>query len=146
MAADADIQDPRISNSASVLPNKAVDSTPYVDFRTLSAMMKATGEVAFGSGAAPNPLAAAVEISLPFDPAFVIIFNETTLSHGFHFPTLAAGSAVKIIADGTTTLETTEGITLGAKGERKFSVFSDLLAADDVFHWMAIGSRGPDQS
>jgi hypothetical protein len=144
MAADADINDPRISNSAAVLPTKAINSTPYIDFRTLSAAMKSLGEIVCGNGVAPNPLSAAVEILLPFDPAFVYIFNETQLADFTHFPSLAAGEATKRITAGTLTLETTEGVTLGAKGERKFTVFSDVLAADDVFHFIAIGTRGPD--
>lgn len=140
MADDADIGDTRISKSASVLPEKAINSIPYIDYRTLNAAMSAVGEVfyvaAVGTGAA-------LEITgLPFDPAEVEMINETTLATQRHLPTMAAATSFQEVSAGTRTLVGANGITLGAKGERKLTLGSAMHANSDVLHLIIKGNRG----
>lgn len=142
MALDADIKDTRISNSASVLPDKAVNSVPYIDFRMLSAALAHVGEFYFGS---VEGTGAALEVTgLPFDPAVVILLNETDPGIGIYTPSMAAAKGVKLTDAPALTFMAANGITLGAKGERKFTIGADadLNGAADVIHYVAIGSRG----
>lgn len=139
MAADADIKDPRISKSASALPANAIESVPYVDFRTLGAVMQAVSEVFYGTITGTG---ADLDTNLPFDPVEVRIFNETQLEKHESLPSLAAGESIQTITDGTISLNGADGITLGAKGERKFTTGSAVHANSDVLHFVAIGSRG----
>jgi hypothetical protein len=139
MAADDDIKDTRISKSASVLPANAVESVPYVDFRTLNAVLQASPEVFYGTFVGQ---AVDVDVDLPFDPAQVEIINESSLARFTHLPTLAAGEAFRQITDGTLSLVGADAITLGAKGERKFTAGSAVQSDTDVIHYIAIGSRG----
>ena len=140
MADDTDIGDPRISKSASVLPVKSINSIPYIDYRQLSAALSAQAEVFYASAVGTG---AALEITgLPFDPAEVEMINETTLATQRHLPTMAAATSFQEVAAGTRTLVGANGITLGAKGERKVTLGSAMHASADVLHVILIGSRG----
>lgn len=143
MALDADVPDPRISNSASQIPAKSVASVPYLDFRNITAMMAAVGEVFFGKVTGTG--VALPVTGLPFDPAAVLVVNETQLASFEKWPSMPAGDTFKRVTAGTMSkIATTAGITLGAKGERKFTIGTDaaLNTAADVIHFVAIGSRG----
>lgn len=142
MALDADIKDPRISNAASVLPDKAVNSVPYIDFRMLTAALAHMGEMYFGSEVGTG---AALEVTgLPFDPAAVLAINVTDPTLGVHLPSMAAASMLKLTDAPALTVPVADGITLGAKGERKFTIGADadLNVAAEVIHYVAIGTRG----
>lgn len=142
MALDADIKDPRISNTAHVLPDKAVQSVPYIDFRALSAVLAYAGEVFFGHVTGTGaPLAVT---GLPFDPAAVLLVNVTDPTLGLYLPGMAAASVVKLTDAPALTVPVADGVTLGAKGERKFTIGADtdLNVAAEVIHYIAIGGRG----
>jgi hypothetical protein len=55
---------------------------------------------------------------------------------------MAAASSFQRVAAGTLTLVAANGITLGAKGARKFTAGSAMHAAADVVHYIAYGTRG----
>lgn len=139
MADDADIKDPRIANSAAVLPVKSINSVPYIDFRSLTAALAHAGEVFFGTYAGT---AAAVEVACPFDPAAVMLINEDLLAEQTHLPSMAAATSFQRITAGTLSLVAANGITLGAKGERKFTAGTAMHADTNVVHFIAFGSRG----
>lgn len=142
MAADVDIQDARISHAASVIPVKSENSVPYLDFRQLTAMTRFMAEVFHGSVVGTG---AALEVPCPFDPAAVEIINETKLASVSKTPSMPVGDSFLRVTAGTMSkLATTAGITLGAKGERKFTLGDNaqLNSNADVIHFTAYGSRG----
>jgi len=138
---DADNQDKRNSASASVLPAKPVESVPYVDFRTLLAALGYAGEVFFGSVVGTG---APIEVACPFDPAAVLLVNVTDPTFGLYLPSMAAASVMKLTDAPALTVPVADGITLGAKAARKFTIGADadLNVAAEVIHYVAIGSRG----
>lgn len=113
------------------------ESIPFADFSTLINGILKFGTETFmgtmvGTGASLDSPA------LPFDPAIVMIFNETDRSMHFATPTTGAGkcfsikAAVAFVASG--------GITIGTK---KFTLGTDadLNAAADALHFVAIAAR-----
>jgi len=139
MATDLEIQDARISQAAQAIPGTAIESVPYLDFRLVTAITKFTPDVFYGSYAG---LAGPVEVALPFDPAQVQLINETTLATYDHLPSMAAATAFQRVTAGTLSLVGAAGVTLGAKGERKFTADTGVHGAADVVHFIAYGTRG----
>ena len=139
---DADIKDARVSQSASVIPDKPVNSTPYLDFRTINAMMAMVAEMEIGTVTGTG--ADLIVSGLEFDPAFVILINITDPTLGLHVAGMTADHMVKLTDAPALTIPTSNGITLGAKGERRFLVGADadLNVSAEVIRWIAFGGRG----
>ncbi len=142
MATDAEIKDPRITQAAQAIPGTAIESVPYLDFRLVTAITRFHADVFHGTVVGTG---SALEVSLPFDPAAVEVINETKLASVSKTPTMPVGDSFLRVTAGTMSkLATTAGITLGAKGERKFTLGDNaqLNSASDVIHFTAYGTRG----
>ena len=116
----------------------SVASIPFPDFKSLVNTMLKFGLEAYicdmeGTGALLDSPA------LPFDPAGVLVFNETDQSVHANFAGFGAAKMMSIKA--AAAWVATDGITLGTK---KFTlgVNADLNAAADVLHCVAFGQRG----
>jgi len=138
---DADNLDKRNSAAALALPAKPVDSVPYVDFRVLLAALGSMCEVFFGSVTGTG---APIDVSCPFDPAAVVLINVTDPTLGLYLPSMAAASVAKLTDAPALTVAVANGITLGAKAARKFTIGADadLNVVAEVIHYVAFGSRG----
>lgn len=81
---------------------------------------------------------ASLDVVCPFDPAVVIILNETDGSVHIATPTTGAAKGMSIKA--AAAWMATVGITIG---DKKFTLGTnaDLNAAADVLHWVAFGFR-----
>jgi len=123
--------------SASLLVPTAVASIPHPDFRALiNGVFKHSGEWFFGTMTGTG--ATLDSPTLPFDPAMVILLNETDGSVHIATPTTgtAKGMSIKLAAAWMSTV----GITIGVK---KFTLGTDadLNGAADVIHFAALGVR-----
>lgn len=92
-----------------------------------------------GAQAKVTGTGADLDVVLPFDPAYVEVFNETTLAVYKKFPTQAGVACLKEITAGTKSLVAANGITLGSK---KVTLGSGVHAASDVLHIVAFGFPG----
>ena len=77
-------------------------------------------------------------ITCGFKPRYVRIMNVTSRDSEEWFEGMDADSAVKSVAAGTSTLITTNGITVSANG---FSIGldTDILVTSEQLSWLAIG-------
>ncbi len=118
-------------------PTTGVSATPYLPTTNLALdLLKHMGEIFMGTMTGTG--AALDSPALPFDPAIVIIINETDLSIHIHAPSMAAGEAAEIKL--AVAFTAADAITLGVK---KFTLgtHANLNAAADVLHFIAIGAR-----
>lgn len=129
----------RETNFALQLPASPKDSVPYIDFRTL---LVALGSVAELFCKQVTGVGIALDVVLPFDPAVVLIINETTLAYFWHLPQMTAAHAFKQITAGTLSKITTNGITYGAKGSHTVTLGTGVQTTSDVVHVLALGNQG----
>ena len=86
---------------------------------------------------------AALNVEVGFTPSRVEIINETDPGYYVWTSDMADAEMQKTIGDGTTTFETSDGISAyaGASGAtgKGFTIGadSDMNAASDVLHWTA---------
>jgi hypothetical protein len=132
--------DPRNSALLAVVPDQLDrDAGPYLDYHTLLTGFAQMAELFI---AAAVGAAAAIDVALPFDPAIVLVINETTLAMFWHLPTMAAAAAFKQVTDGTLSKLTTNGITIGAKAAKTVRLGTSVQTTSDVLHVIAFGNRG----
>jgi hypothetical protein len=93
---------------------------------------RASGMIVTDSGTA-----AALTITLGFDPAVVIFHNVTDRISDEWYAGMAAASSLHTVAAGTRTLELVNGVTPVSKG---FSVNATTMLASKEFHWEATGA------
>lgn len=137
---DSANQDPRNSALAAVIPDLLDrDSGPYLDYRTLLVAFAQMAELFIAAATGAN---AAIDVALPFDPALVIVINETTLKTFIHPATMAAAAMFQMATDGTLSKVSTNGITFGAKAARKVTLGTSVQTTNDVLHVIAFGNRG----
>lgn len=141
MAEDATIPDGRISKATSILPNDPKKAVPYTDFATLLAALSSMGEIHFGTVVGTG--ASLPVTGLPFDPAAVIVWNQTDPGLYVHLPSMTAAHMAKLTDAPALTHATSLGITLGAKGARSFTIGADtdMNAAADALHYIVFGNR-----
>ncbi len=139
MTTDAENPDPRVSNAVSKLPFTALEGPAYVQFRDLLAAFAHTAEVFCSS---PTAAGTAITVNLPFDPALVIVINETGPTMHFSPPSLAAAGTFRITSAGAISKITTNGITRGAKAARTVTLGTSIQTTNDVVHLIAFGNRG----
>lgn len=121
----------------------AADFTPkkkptYLDAVEIArGLFKHGGEMFCGTTTGTG---SAIDVPTPFDPAVVILFNETAPCLAIKMPSMAGDDSIKIVAAGTMTYVTSNMITLGVK---KFTIGSDadINTAAEVTHWIALGAR-----
>jgi len=92
----------------------------------------AVGRIVTDAGAA-----AATTIAVGFVPRVVKFHNLTDRISDEWYEGMAAASSRHIVAAGTVTLETTNGITVNADGT--FTVTAVTMVASKTFAWEAIG-------
>lgn len=124
------------------LPSTGASHIPYADLVEMANYYFQNGMEAF-AGKIADATGAAMDVTTPFDPAVVIIFNETDLSVHAVTPSVAAGKSFEWKAD--VALNAANGITLGTK---KFTIgtAANLNALHDVLHWIAFGFRDQNGS
>lgn len=87
----------------------------------------------------------AVTVNLDFDPKVVIGYNETDGDVAFlHISGASDGVTLKIVDSGSGTTDLSKasaGITLGAAGERKFTIGTDAALNENAktYRYVAIG-------
>lgn len=81
--------------------------------------------------------AAAVTLQLGFVPRFVTFVNLTDRITDTWFEGMAAASSLHAVAAGTQTLETVNGITVGA--DKTITLTATTMVASKTFYWMAEG-------
>jgi hypothetical protein len=104
--------------------------------------MKHAAEAFYGTVTCGNPIADIV-VDTPFDPAHVIVVRFTEAAAPVrmeHIAGMTAAHGMKTIADGTFSLITSLGITLGTK---QFTIGQDtgIQVADAVLQYLAFGVR-----
>jgi hypothetical protein len=79
--------------------------------------------------------------TLPFDPAMVLVINQTQVAWFLKLPTMADDDTAKTVTAGTFTYDAAGCITLGTK---KFTLGTDaqINTASDVIHFVAWGQKG----
>jgi hypothetical protein len=115
--------------------------TPYPDQKKLlNTLLLHMGELAAGTVVGTG---AALDITTPFDPGAVILWNETKVALWLKFPTQADDDSV--IVTTAAAADAAGGITLGTL---KFSLGTDanINSASDVIHWIALAFRNMDGS
>jgi hypothetical protein len=132
----------RESFAQTQIPAQGKDAVPYPTWLEIVQLIGRHGaELFFGTEAGTG---SDLDIDTPFDPAAVLIYNETNDALFVHLPTMDAAKAVEIAAVATqaqvVVAIAANGITLGTK---KFTLGTnaDLNTAADVIHYMAIGAR-----
>ncbi len=124
------------------IPAAGKDAVPYATWaeivRTLG---QHVGEMAFGTvtGTGAN-----IVVATPFDPAMVVVINETDGSMHVHIPTMTAAD-VFAIKTAAVAYISTGGITLGTK-QFTIGTDADLNTNSDVLHWAAFGARNVNGS
>lgn len=82
--------------------------------------------------------AAAIAIlQLGFVPRFVYFVNLTDRITDTWFEGMAAASSLHVVAAGTQTLETVNGITVGA--DKTITLTAATMVASKTFYWVAEG-------
>lgn len=89
----------------------------------------AVGKVTTDAGAA-----AATTFTLGFAPRRVFFVNITDRISDLWLEGMAAASSLHVVAAGTQTLETTNGITVSGNS---FTVTAATILASKTFHWYA---------
>lgn len=125
----------RKTAAAAAIPS-AQSSVPYPTWADATTTLFAKGAEAYACGA--TGAATALDVALPFDPAVVFVYNETTLATFMMLPSMAAGKALKEITAGTKSLLAANGITLGVG---KVTLGTSVQTTSDVLHVLAIGFR-----
>ena len=89
----------------------------------------------------------AINVELGFTPVKVVIYNETDAGFYTWTNTMADGEMVKVIGAGTTTFESSGGISVyaGSAGSasKGFTIGTDtdMNGASDVLHYEAWGNE-----
>jgi|ERR1035437_916334 hypothetical protein len=96
----------------------------------------AVGNVATGRYLT-DATAAAIVITLGFTPRYVRVVNVTSLDAEEWFEGMAAASAVKAVAAGTTTLITSNGITVSGN-IFTIGLDTDVNVINEQISWLAI--------
>lgn len=129
----------RESYAQTQIPENGKAAIPYPDYhKIVQSLMLHGAEMYFGTMTGTG--ASLDSPALPFDPAMVLIVNQTTVCRGLKLPTMADDDFYKEVAAGTGTYDAAGGITLGVK---KFTLGTDaeLNAAGNVIHFVAFGAR-----
>ncbi|MDQ3170286.1 MAG: hypothetical protein M3Q55_09140 [Acidobacteriota bacterium] len=129
----------RESFAETQIPTTGRAGIPYPDYhKIVQGLLLHGAEMFFGTMTGTG--AALDSPALPFDPAMVMIINQTTLCKGIKLPSMADDDFYKEVAAGTATYDTAGGITLGVK---KFTLGTDveLNAAANVIHFVAFGAK-----
>lgn len=82
--------------------------------------------------------AAAFTITLGFKPRYVKVSNVDSRDQMEYFEGMDDASGVKMVAAGTRTLETTNGITVSDYGFT-MALDTDVVVANEQISWIAIG-------
>jgi hypothetical protein len=132
----------RESYAQTQVPTQGKDAVPYATWLEIANKLLRNGvEAFFGTVAGTG---GALDVDTPFDPAAVLIYNETNDALFLFLPSMDAAKAVEIAAVATqaqvVVAIAANGITLGVK---KFTLGTnaDLNTAADVIHYMALGAR-----
>jgi hypothetical protein len=81
---------------------------------------------------------AAAVITTGFKPRYVLVSNVTSRDQVEYFEGMAAASAVKMVAAGTRTLITSNGITVSDTGFT-IGLDTDIMVSNEQISWVAIG-------
>lgn len=126
----------RKSNAQTQIPT-GIQDTPYLDSTKvvqglLSRMSESQAGSVVGTGAA-------LDVALDFDPAVVILIDETQNVVAIKHPGQPTDEATTIKAAVVGSVPAT--ITLGALGEKKFTIGTnaDVNTIADVVRWVAFG-------
>lgn len=98
----------------------------------------------FATGTATGT-GSAINVELGFTPSRVEIVNETDPGYYVWTDTMADGEMQKTVGAGTTTFESSNGISVytGSEGSASegftIGTDSDLNGSSDVLHWTAFG-------
>jgi hypothetical protein len=90
----------------------------------------------FGKIVTTAATAAAHTITLGFAPRKVVLHNFTDRISDEWLEGMAAAESLHTVADGTRTLETTNGITVSGN---TFTMTATTMVASKVFYWEAVG-------
>ncbi len=117
----------------------AKDAAAYPQWSEVVTKLGGAGAEGANAGGTAIGTGADLEITLPFDPAYVEVFNETQLAVFKKFPSMPTAKCLKEVTAGTKSYLATVGITLGVK---KVTLGSGVHAASDVLHVVAYGFPG----
>lgn len=85
-----------------------------------------------------NGTVAAARIYTGFKPRYVLVSNVTSRDQVEYFEGMAAASAVKMVAAGTRTLITSNGITVHDNGFT-IGLDTDIMVTSEQISWVAVG-------
>lgn len=97
------------------------------------ATSQAAGVANFATGSATGD-GTAIEVSLGFKPRYIKVFNLTDVVVWEKFEEFTAAQAIKTVTAGTTTLDTTSAVVIGAAG---FTLLAAAFGNGKVVHWAA---------
>ena len=121
------------------IPASGQAGVPYPDYQKIVRGLFQHG-AEMVAGTVTGTGSALVVDELPFDPAAVIVWNQTDPGLFVHLPSFTAAHMAKLTDAPALTHATTNGITLGTK-EFTIGADADMNAAADVLHWVAFGFR-----
>lgn len=126
----------RISNAQSLIPT-GIQDTPYID--TTKLVQGIFGRGAECQAGSVTGTGALLDVSLSFDPAVVVLIDETQNVVAIKHPGQAAAAATTIKA--AVVGSAADTCTLGTLGAKKFTigVNADVNTAADVIRWIAFG-------
>jgi hypothetical protein len=134
---------PRESYAQSQLPARGRDAVPYPDYKTLvDGLLLRTSEARSGGVTGTG---AAIDVTLDFDPAVVILINRTAPCLVIKLPGMATSSSLKAVTAGTLSFAAST-CTLGAVGENKFTIGTDadINTVAEEIEWVAFGFSPKD--
>lgn len=128
----------RESHAEQQIPQDGAASVPYADqYEIARALMGRGAEMVAGSVTTPS--SGTLDVTdLPFDPAAVVLINETDAGLFVHTPSMGDGEMLKLTDTPALSFVSSNGITLGDK-QFTIGTDSDLNGNGDTVHYLAIG-------
>jgi cobalamin biosynthesis protein CbiG len=127
----------RTSHAQQQIPQTGREAVPYSDWRQMiEGVMLRGAEMQAGTVAGTG---AALDVALTFDPAVVVLIDETQNVVAIKHPGQATDIATTIKAAVVGAAAAT--CTLGTQGQKKFTIGTnaDVNTVADVVRWIAIG-------